>query len=69
MLLATYEYITERRNLFITGTAGIGKIYLVCAFGIEACKQRYKTQYVRLPDLLLELEMARNDSTYKKFQW
>ena len=42
--------------------------YLACAFGMEACRQRYKTKYVRLPDLLLELEMARNDGTYKKVQ-
>ena len=66
--LATCEYITEHRNLFITGATGSGKTYLACAFGMEACKQRYKTKYVRLPDLLLELEMARNDSTYKKVQ-
>ena len=64
--LATCEYITEYRNLFITGATGSGKTYLACAFGMEACKQRYKTIYVRLPDLLLELEMARNDGTYKK---
>ena len=35
---------------------------------MEACKQRYKTKYVRLPDMLLELEMVRNDRTYKKVQ-
>lgn len=64
--LATCEYITEHRNLFITGATGSGKTYLACAFGMEACRQRYKTKYVRLPDLLLELEMARNDGTYKK---
>ena len=51
--LATCEYITEHRNLFITGATGSGKTYLACAFGMEACKQRYKTKYVRLPDLLL----------------
>ena len=62
------EYITEHRNLFITGATGSGKTYLACAFGMEACKQRYKTKYVRLPDLLLELELARNDGTYKKVQ-
>lgn len=66
--LAICEYITEHRNLFITGATGSGKTYLACAFGMEACKQRYKTKYVRLPDLLLELEMARNDGTYKKVQ-
>ena len=31
-----------------------------------ACKQYYKTKYVRLPDLLLDLEMARNEGTYRK---
>ena len=41
---------------------------MACAFGMEACKRRYTTKYVRLPDLLLELEMARNDGTYKKVQ-
>lgn len=66
--LATCEYITEHRNLFITGATGSGKTYLACAFGMEACKQRYETKYVRLPDLLLELEMGRNDGTYKKVQ-
>jgi DNA replication protein DnaC len=33
---------------------------------MEACKQWFKTKYVRLPDLLLELEMAREDNNYKK---
>ncbi|MCQ2540654.1 MAG: ATP-binding protein [Acetatifactor sp.] len=66
--LATCEYITEHRNLFITGATGSGKTYMACAFGMEACKQRYKTKYVRLPDLLLELELARNEGAYKKVQ-
>lgn len=66
--LATCEYITEHRNIFITGATGSGKTYMACAFGMEACKQRYKTQYVRLPDLLMELEMARDDGSYIKVQ-
>ena len=66
--LATCEYITEHRNLFITGATGSGKTYMACAFGMEACKQRYKTKYVRLPDLLLELDLARTDGSYKKVQ-
>lgn len=64
--LATCEYITEHRNIFITGATGSGKTYMACAFGMEACKQRFKTMYIRLPDLLLDLEMARCEGTYKK---
>ncbi len=54
--------------MFITGATGSGKTYMACAFGLEACKQHFKTKYVRLPDLLLELEVARNEGTYKKVQ-
>lgn len=64
--LATCEYISEHRNLFITGATGCGKTYMACAFGMEACKQYYNTRYVRLPDLLIDLEMVRTDGTYRK---
>ena len=47
--LATCEYITEHRNLFITGATGCGKTYMACAFGMEACKQYFNTRYVCLP--------------------
>ena len=41
--LATCEYISEHRNLFITGATGCGKTYMACAFGMEACKQYLNT--------------------------
>lgn len=33
---------------------------------MEACKQYFNTKYVRLPDLLIDLETARTDGNYKK---
>ena len=57
--LATCDYITDYRNIFITGATGSGKTYMACAFGMEACKQYYSVKYIRLPDLLIELQDAR----------
>ena len=51
---------------FYTGATGCGKTYMACAFGMEACKQYYNTKYIRLPDLLIDLEVARTDGNYKK---
>lgn len=62
--LATCEYITEYRNIFITGATGSGKTYMACAFGMEACKQYYSVKYIRLPDLLLDLQAARDDGNF-----
>ena len=38
----------------------------VCAFCMEACKQYYNTKYVRMPDLLMDLDIAHSEGTYRK---
>ena len=64
--LATCEYITEYRNIFIMGAAGSGKTYMACAFGMAACMNYYKVRYIRLPDLLIELQEAARNNTLPK---
>ena len=64
--LATCDYISDYRNIFITGATGSGKTYLACAFGLAACKRYYSTKFVRMPDMLLELQSAREDGTFVK---
>lgn len=39
---------------------------MACAFGMEACKQYYTVKYVRLTDLLIDLEVARDQNNYRK---
>ena len=42
------------------GATGSGKTYIGCALGMEACKQGFTVRYVRLPELLEELAIARH---------
>ena len=43
-------------TVIFVGFTGGGKTYCGCAIGKEACKQIKKSKYVRLPNLLKEIE-------------
>lgn len=62
--LATCSYIAENHNVIIMGATGTGKTYLGCALGVAANREFYSTKYIRLPDLLAEIQIARGDGSY-----
>ena len=64
--LSTCHYIQEKHNLIILGASGAGKTFISCAFGVGACRNFYTVKYIRLPDLLNELAVARGEGIYKK---
>lgn len=64
--LATCAYIHEHHNLIIMGASGAGKTYLANAFGIAACRNYLTVKYIRLPDILDELLIARGERIYQK---
>ena len=43
--LAELSFITEHKDLFITGSTGTGKTYLATALGYEACQRGYRVLY------------------------
>jgi len=64
--LSTCNYIHEKHNVIIMGASGAGKTYIGCALGISSCRNLFTTKYIRLPELLTDLAIARGDGTYKK---
>jgi DNA replication protein DnaC len=64
--LGACNYIQEAHNLIIMGATGSGKTYLANAFGMNACRNFYTVKYVRLPELLGELTIARGEGNYRQ---
>ncbi len=64
--LGTCNFVDEHHNVIIMGATGGGKTYLANAFGVTAAHKLYSVRYIRLPDLLGELAIARAEGTYRK---
>lgn len=64
--LAACDWIAERKNLLITGAAGLGKSWLSCALGHKACRENISVLYARVPRLFAELGAARGDIRYAR---
>lgn len=64
--LATCNYIAEHHNVMLLGATGSGKTYLACALGMAAARNFLSVKYIRLPELLVELSIARNNGTFPK---
>ncbi len=64
--LAACAWIEERRNLLITGPAGLGKSWLACALGHKACRENISVLYVRVPRLFADLAVVHGSPGYAR---
>lgn len=64
--LSDTRWLDGKRNLIITGPAGIGKSYLSCALGNFAARNGYSVLYLRAPRLFETLHQSRGDGSHLK---
>ena len=55
----------KKKSLAVLAT-GSGKTYLACALGMAAARRFYAVKCIRLPDLLVEFQIARGNGTIRK---
>lgn len=66
MRFADCDYIAQRQNILITGSTGVGKSYLGCALGHQACLRGYRVMFFNLAKLLSWLKMMKANGSYLK---
>lgn len=64
--LAQNRWISAHQSVLISGPSGSGKSYLAQALGLNACRNGFSVQYVRLPTLLAQFVQARAQGTYER---
>ena len=64
--LSGCQWIKDGANLIVTGATGVGKTYLLSAFGRAACTKGMSVKSYRVPRLLTNLNISRGDGSYNK---
>ena len=63
---ATCRYVDEGRHIILEGASGNGKTYIACALGNAACRKFKTVRYIRMPELLDELSVAKANGEFAK---
>jgi len=64
--LKSCDWIKKSRDLLITGPTGVGKSFIACAFGFQACVNENRVMYITANKLFDRLVYAKADGSYFK---
>lgn len=62
--LATCNWIRSHQNVLISDPTGVGKTFLACALAQRACREGFRTFYVRSPQFFYDIALSRADGSY-----
>jgi len=65
--LAQGLWVGQHQTVLVTGPTGVGKTFVICAFGHAACRRNLRVRYVQVSRLLAEGLIAKQDGTW--FRW
>ena len=64
--LSNCTWVAGRKNVVITGASGAGKTWISNALGVAACNAFYTVRYTRLPEMLDELTVFKDEDWLKQ---
>jgi DNA replication protein DnaC len=62
--LGSGDWIRAGQAVLLTGRTGVGKSWLACALGNQACRQGFSVCYARFNRLLEQLRIAHGDGSF-----
>ena len=62
--LSSCNWIRSHQNVLIAGPTGVGKTFLACALAQKACRDGFRTFYLRCPQFFYQISLARADGSY-----
>lgn len=66
--LANCEWVSKQLNVIILGSTGVGKTWLACAFGTQACRLGFTVAFFRASDLYEQISTAILDGSLAKLR-
>ncbi len=67
LTLTLCDWIRRQQNLIFIGPTGIGKSYLACALGHQACRQGLSVRYFRVSRLFETFKTIHGEGRYPRF--
>lgn len=64
MKLIACDWIRKHQNIIVTGPTGAGKTFIACALANKACREGYRSFYIRSPRFSYQMALARGDGSY-----
>ena len=65
--LGSLNWLLASQNVLVSGPTGVGKTYLICALGNQACRQGFSTRYFKQSKLLAAISAGRADGSLPRF--
>jgi DNA replication protein DnaC len=65
--LGSMKWLLAHQNVLLSGPTGVGKTYLVCALGNQACRHGFSVRYFKMSKLISAVAAGKADGSLPQF--
>ncbi len=65
--LGSMKWVLAHQNVLLSGPTGVGKTYIVCALGNQACRHGFSVRYFKMSKLMAAVAAGKADGSLPQF--